>query len=237
MNNKESPATSTANRSPASLLHNNMNTSNSYKKSWACQLFLYDAFVDNKPEKYKCRLRLLASPCGAEEKALGTTVESASYISETGTTLYNSQVEATANGENTSSLISVESLLDLIWQKYDLDGDGCLNNVEIKKLVEDYASTSVSEEHCQEFLESIDDDGDALIDRMELSKFIESGIKLSKKARETYSRRGEFHKIVVDFFDGVDKVRQDMQTKGVYHIYVYTYKYRKYNFSLGIVFF
>ena len=72
----------------------------------------------------------------------------------------------------------------------------------------------MSEEYCQEFLESIDDDGDALIDRKELSKFIESGIKLSKESQEKYSQRGEFHKIVVQFFDGVDEVRKMINATG-----------------------
>ena len=37
--------------------------------------------------------------------------------------------------DSPSALIPVESLMDQIWQKYDLDRDGCLNNVEIKNLV------------------------------------------------------------------------------------------------------
>ena len=185
------------------------------RRSWTCQLYLYDAFAENKPEKYKCRLRLLASPCGAAESTLGATVASASYISETGDISYNSQMPATSSAsDGPPDLIPVEVLMDQIWQKYDLDKDGCLNNIEIKNLVEDYTSQSVSEEYCQEFLESIDDDGDALIDRKELSKFIESGIKLSKESREKYSKRGEFHKIVVQFFDGVDEVRKKINATG-----------------------
>ena len=118
------------------------------RRSWTCQLYLYDAFAESKPEKYKCRLRLLASACGAAESTLGATVASASYISETGDISYNSQmptVSSTSDGP--PALISVESLLDQIWQKYDLDRDGCLNNIEIKNLVEDYTSQSVSEEY------------------------------------------------------------------------------------------
>ena len=223
MNGINSPSNSPVNMSSqsAALFNGGTQILKENKRSWICQVYIYDAFADNKPEKYKCRLRLLKSPCGAEEDSLGATVESASYISESGDVMYFSQIDGQPGKANISPspddpqmLIPIESLLDLIWQKYDLDEDGCLNNVEIKRLVEDYTSQSVSEEYCQEFLESIDDDGDALIDRMELSKFIEKGINLSKEARESYSQRGEFHKIVVNFFDGVDKVRQDMQVSG-----------------------
>ena len=79
------------------------------RRSWTCQLYLYDAFAESKPEKYKCRLRLLASPCGAAESTLGATVASASYISETGDISYNSQmptVSSTSDGP--PALISVE---------------------------------------------------------------------------------------------------------------------------------
>ena len=184
------------------------------RRSWTCQLYLYDAFAESKPEKYKCRLRLLASPCGAAESTLGATVASASYISETGDISYNSQMPTVSSTSDGPSALICGVFDGPNLEKYDLDRDGCLNNIEIKNLVEDYTSQSVSEEYCQEFLESIDDDGDALIDRKELSKFIESGIKLSKESREKYSQRGEFHKIVVQFFDGVDEVRKMINATG-----------------------
>ena len=59
----------------------------------------------------------------------------------------------------------------------------------------------------------VDDDGDALIDER-IVRTNESGIKLSKESREKYSQRGEFHKIVVQFFDGVDEVRKMINATG-----------------------
>ena len=80
------------------------------KRSWTCQLYLYDAFAESKPEKYKCRLRLLASPCGAAESTLGATVASASYISETGDISYDSQMPTVSSASDSPSALIPWSL-------------------------------------------------------------------------------------------------------------------------------
>ena len=96
---------------------------------------------------------------------------------------------------------SVLQLLQGIWDEYDADKDGNLNAKEAKLLLEDFTGRSVDEVDCTSFLRSIDADGDALIQIDELDEFITKGIHLSKKQRSVYQERGNFHQIILEFFD------------------------------------
>ena len=110
--------------------------------------------------------------------------------------------------ENDNFEIQVGELIDLVWTMYDMDRDNVLNAKELKNLINDYTEHPVSEESALTFLQSIDEDGDNVIERSELSHFIEKGLRMSQKTRKTYRDRGEFHKTVVEFFEGVDKQRK-----------------------------
>ena len=119
----------------------------------------------------------------------------------------NAQVKLLRHGPSSlkQSSVTVDALLDSLWQKYDVDADGYLNAVELKALVGQFTGLDVSEENTTQFLQSMDKDGNALIDKSELCVFVKQGIKLSQKARNLYAGRGEFHEQVVRFFNGIDR--------------------------------
>ena len=51
-------------------------------------------------------------------------------------------------------------------------------------------------------MKSIDGSGDGQIDKNEMLKFIEEGLQLSESLKTEYAQRGEFHKTIIDFFQG-----------------------------------
>ena len=125
-------------------------------------------------------------------------------------------------GPHSTSLVTVEKLLDSIWQTYDVDLDGNLNAIELRNLFSKFIGQDVSEEEAKEFLNDIDKDGNGLIDKPELGAFIKKGLRLSQKSRTLYASRGEFHKSVIAFFDGIDReiLRQNKNvasTKTIVH--------------------
>ena len=107
------------------------------------------------------------------------------------------------DNEVASKEITLSNLIDDIFRKYDLDRNNLLDAKEVKPCIEEYTGHVIGEERCSQFLKSIDGSGDGQIDKNEMLKFIEEGLQLSESLKTEYAQRGEFHKTIIDFFQGV----------------------------------
>ena len=109
----------------------------------------------------------------------------------------------------------IELLITEVWSMYDQKDLGCLGPAEVKLMLEDLSGlNNVSEMQVKQFLLSIDEDKTGTIDRGELSNFIHEGLCMSTTDRIEYSKRGELHNIMVQFFDGVDIAKNIFIEKG-----------------------
>ena len=102
--------------------------------------------------------------------------------------------------------------VDSIWEKYDLDGGNTIDAKEVKQLIVDITGhKNVPDLNCKQFVEHIESQSDGAnngkIDKDELLHFLEDGIALSSAERKEFGSRGAFHKMLVDFFTGIDKAR------------------------------
>merc|ERR1711871_517619 len=109
----------------------------------------------------------------------------------------------------------IELLITEVWDMYDQEDLGCLGPANVKLMLEDLSGlNNVSETQVKEFLLSIDEDKNGTINRTELSNFIHEGLCLSTAERIEYSKRGELHNTMVQFFDGVDTAKNAFIEKG-----------------------
>ena len=102
--------------------------------------------------------------------------------------------------------------VDSIWEKYDLDGSNTIDAKEVKQLIVDITGhKNVPDLNCVQFVEHIESQSEGVnngeVDKDELLYFIEDGIALSSAERKEFGSRGVFHKMLVDFFTGIDKAR------------------------------
>ena len=109
----------------------------------------------------------------------------------------------------------IELLITEVWGIYDQEDLGCLGPAKVKLMLEDLSGLKdISETQVKQFLLSIDEDKTGTIDRTELSHFIHGGICMSTSDRIEYSKRGELHNTMVQFFDGVDAAKNAFIEKG-----------------------
>ena len=109
----------------------------------------------------------------------------------------------------------IELLITEVWDIYDQEDLGCLGPAKVKLMLEDLSGLKdISETQVKQFLLSIDEDKTGTIDRTELSHFIHGGICMSTSDRIEYSKRGELHNTMVQFFDGVDTAKNAFIEKG-----------------------
>ena len=109
----------------------------------------------------------------------------------------------------------IELLITEVWGMYDQEDLGCLGPAKVKLMLEDLSGLKdISETQVKQFLLSIDEDKTGTIDRTELSHFIHGGICMSTSDRIEYSKRGELHNTMVQFFDGVDAAKNAFIEKG-----------------------
>ena len=99
--------------------------------------------------------------------------------------------------------VTLSTVLDDIFLRYDTNEDGLLNAEELRPCIEEYTSHSITQAQCDTFLKNIDLSGDGEIDKPEMTQFINEGIHLSPAMKQQYASRGEFHKTIIEFFDGV----------------------------------
>ena len=108
--------------------------------------------------------------------------------------------------------------VDSIWDKYDLDGSNAIDAKEVKQLIVDITGhDNVPDLNCVQFVEHIESqsegDNNGEIEKDELLCFIEDGIALSSAERKEFGSRGVFHKMLVDFFIGIDEARYRFKGK------------------------
>jgi hypothetical protein len=105
--------------------------------------------------------------------------------------------------------------IDSIWNDYDTDHSNTIDANEAKQMIVDITGNKkVSKRDVTNFIahiekEAFETTGEApngVLEREELVYFVQYGLALTDEQRETYASRGAFQKILVDFFDGFDKL-------------------------------
>ena len=116
----------------------------------------------------------------------------------------NKGISAATFRKNGTAEITLSTVLDDIFLRYDKNEDGLLNAEELRPCIEEYTAHAITQAQCATFLKSIDLSGDGEIDKSEMTHFISEGILLSPAMKQQYAARGEFHKTIVEFFSGVE---------------------------------
>jgi Ca2+-binding EF-hand superfamily protein len=100
------------------------------------------------------------------------------------------------------------TFLTFIWDDFDSDGIGYLDNVKVKRLMEHFTGHEVSASECAVFAKQVDFDGDGKVNKEELASFIAFGTQMSEEERKDYASRGKLQSTVIEFFNGIDSERE-----------------------------
>ena len=108
--------------------------------------------------------------------------------------------------------IVLNSFIDQIWHKYDIDGSNSICVEETKQLLIDISGHKrVNKRECKAFVKHVEslylDPGEApseSIQKEHLTWFIEGGIAMEERDRKNYAKRGNFQKMLIDFFNGFE---------------------------------
>jgi len=100
------------------------------------------------------------------------------------------------------------TFLTYIWDDFDSDGIGYLDNVKMKRLIEHFTGHEVSASECAVFAQQIDFDGDGKVNKGELASFIAFGTQMTEEQRKDYASRGKLQSTVIEFFYGIDSERE-----------------------------
>eukprot|EP00944_MAST-04C_sp_MAST-4C-sp1_P005076 g5076.t1 len=90
-----------------------------------------------------------------------------------------------------------------IWPQFDDENVGYLVPSQLQRLIERFTKAKITEEHCQYFINSIDQNRNSRIEKDELSDFIGKGITMDETQRATYKARGGAQATILSFFDAV----------------------------------
>ena len=75
----------------------------------------------------------------------------------------------------------------------------------MKKLFEKYTlHHHIEESDCQQLIEHLDLDHSGRVNHEELAKFVSTGFALTTKQKQRYAAQGDFHTLIVEFFDAMD---------------------------------
>ena len=108
--------------------------------------------------------------------------------------------------------IVLNSFIDQIWHKYDIDGSNSICVEETKQMLIDISGHKrVNKRECKAFVKHVEnlylDPGEApseSIQKEHLTWFIEGGIAMEERERKNYAKRGNFQKMLIDFFNGFE---------------------------------
>ena len=105
--------------------------------------------------------------------------------------------------------------IDSIWNDYDADGSNTIDADEAREMIVDITGNkNVSKEDVIRFIAHIEEEAcestgenpNGVLEKEELVYFVQNGLTLTEEQREAYGSRGAFQKVLVDFFDGFDKL-------------------------------
>ena len=94
-----------------------------------------------------------------------------------------------------------------------------LDSSHAKKLFEKYTKHHmISESDCQKLLNHLDKDQSGKVNHEELAKFVSVGFALSAEQRERYARQGNFHVMIVEFFEAMDTELKEYEKSHNIHV-------------------
>ncbi len=113
---------------------------------------------------------------------------------------------------DTYKMAEVLAFVDVMWEKYDMDKSGGIDVMEMTRMIEDVTETHVilTEEMAKKFVDGVIGESKQnvkFILKDQLLDFIIDGVNMAQRDRDEYSKRSALHKVIVNFFDGIDKAR------------------------------
>jgi Ca2+-binding EF-hand superfamily protein len=111
-------------------------------------------------------------------------------------------------------------LTEVVWNELDAGVElADLDSSHAKKLFEKYTKHHmISESDCQKLLNHLDKDQSGKVNHEELAKFVSVGFALSAEQRERYARQGNFHVMIVEFFEAMDTELKEYEKSHNIHV-------------------
>lgn len=106
--------------------------------------------------------------------------------------------------------LKASKIVDEIWEKYDVDGDGTIDSDELMKLVSEVMEwdetgkgDGPTPEEAQRFLASMDTDGNGVLDKDEFTAFVVNALAMNVDLRIAFAQRSAMHAKLMVFVTNI----------------------------------
>ena len=128
-------------------------------------------------------------------------------------------------------VIEINQLFTEIWPKYDIDGSGTVDANKTRIMFQDFTGTKeINKKEVHDFLVKVDKDGNGTLEKEELVHFIVEGLQMTEDEMTDYASRGHFHKLIIDFFHGVQDAKNVLVRNGKDGLRTYFYNKKTFSF-------
>eukprot|EP00944_MAST-04C_sp_MAST-4C-sp1_P002098 g2098.t1 len=113
----------------------------------------------------------------------------------------------------------VALITNLVWKRYDNDGNGVIDSYEFSTLIGDVMAWDGDNEdkpdpyEVKKFLDEIDENGDGELDRDEFGNFVRDGLSLSDQERLDFAENSPMHARFMLFLENMIIVAEKREAK------------------------
>ena len=113
----------------------------------------------------------------------------------------------------------VALITNLVWKRYDNDGNGVIDSYEFSTLIGDVMAWDGDNEdkpdpyEVKKFLDEIDENGDGELDRDEFGHFVRDGLSLSDQERIDFAENSPMHARFMLFLENMIIVAEKREAK------------------------
>ena len=88
----------------------------------------------------------------------------------------------------------------------------------------------INKKEVHDFLVKVDKDGNGTLEQEELVHFIVEGLQMTEDEMTDYASRGHFHKLMIDFFHGIQDAKNVLLRDGKEGLRTYFYNKKTFSF-------